>query len=58
MQLGAREGSLVMIVRHLSVAAPAAIGLYASVLTRIRELVWIIIGVSLVKLGANKAQKL
>lgn len=58
MQLGAREGSLVMIVRHLSVATPAAIGLYASVLTRIRELVWIIIGVSLVKLGANKAQKL
>ncbi len=57
MQLGAREGSLVMIVRHLSVAAPAAVGLYASVLTRIRELAWIIVGVGLVRLGANKARK-
>ena len=33
------------------------VGLYASVLTRIRELVWIIVGVGLVRLGANKARK-
>lgn len=60
MQLGAREGSLAMILKELSIQHPgvfvnaSSIGIAASLLTRIRELVWIIIGVSLVKLGNNK----
>ncbi len=55
MQLGAREGGLAIIVNRLAI--PGVFGLYASFFTRIRELVWIIIGVSLVKVGNKKFTK-
>lgn len=50
MQLGAREGGLLLIVKILNLTAPS-IGIFTSLYTRIRELVWIFIGVSLVKVG-------
>ena len=52
MQLGAREGGLSLIVKILGLSAPG-IGIFTSLYTRIRELVWIFIGVSLVKLATN-----
>ena len=49
MQLGAREGGL---------AIPGAFGVYTGLITRVRELIWIVIGVLLMKVGngtpANK----
>ena len=50
MQLGAREGGLSLIVKILGLSAPG-IGIFTSLYTRVRELVWIFIGVSLVKVG-------
>lgn len=50
MQLGAREGGLMIIVKILNLTAPS-LGIFTSLYTRIRELVWIFIGVSLVKIG-------
>lgn len=50
MQIGAREGGLMLIVKILNLTAPS-IGIFTSLYTRIRELVWIFIGVSLVKVG-------
>lgn len=50
MQLGAREGGLSAIVKILGLSAPG-IGVLTSLYTRIRELVWIFIGVGLVKIG-------
>ena len=55
MQLGAREGGLAIIVNRLAI--PGVFGLYASFFTRIRELVWIVIGVSLVKVGNKNITK-
>lgn len=55
MQLGAREGGLAIIVNRLAI--PGVFGLYASFFTRIRELVWIVIGVSLVKVGNKNLTK-
>ena len=56
MQLGAREGALAFIVKLLGFGTPS-IGLFASFYTRIRELFWIIVGVSLVKVGTKKIMK-
>ena len=56
MQLGAREGSLAFIVKLLGFGT-LSIGLFASFYTRIRELFWIIVGVSLVKVGTKKIMK-
>ena len=53
MQLGAREGGLSLIVKILGLTAPG-IGIITSLYTRVRELVWIFIGVSLVKVGNKK----
>ena len=53
MQLGAREGGLSLIVKILGLTAPG-IGIITSRYTRVRELVWIFIGVSLVKVGNKK----
>ena len=53
MQLGAREGGLSLIVKILGLTAPG-IGIITSLSTRVRELVWIFIGVSLVKVGNKK----
>lgn len=56
MQLGAREGSLAFIVKLLGFGT-LSFGLFASFYTRIRELFWIIVGVSLVKVGTKKIMK-
>lgn len=56
MQLGAREGGLSLIVKILGLSA-AGIGVLTSLYTRIRELVWIFIGVSLVKVGTKRIMK-
>ena len=56
MQLGAREGGLALIVKILSIGA-GGVGVFASFYTRIRELFWIFVGVSLVKVGNKKLMK-
>ena len=56
MQLGARETGLSLIVKILGLTAPG-IGIFASLYTRIRELVWILIGVGLVKIGNKQIMK-
>ena len=56
MQLGAREGGLTLIVKILGLTAPG-LGIIASLYTRIRELVWIFIGVGLVKVGNKRIMR-
>ncbi len=56
MQLGAREGGLSLIVKILGLSV-SGLGLFASLYTRIRELVWIFIGVGLVKVGNKKIMR-
>lgn len=52
MQLGAREGGFALAVSGLSLSG--AFGVYASLITRVRELIWITIGVVLMKIGNKK----
>lgn len=56
MQLGVREGGLSLIVKILGLSAPG-IGIFTSLYTRVRELVWIFIGVSLVKIGNKRIMR-
>lgn len=56
MQLGAREGGLSLIVKILGLSAPG-IGVFTSLYTRVRELFWIFVGVSLVKIGNKKIMR-
>ena len=56
MQLGAREGGLLLIVKILSLSAPS-IGIFTSLYTRVRELFWIFVGVSLVKVGNKQIMR-
>ena len=53
-QLGAREGGLALAVDGLHLTG--ALGVYTGLITRIRELVWIAIGILLIKVG-NKDLK-
>ena len=53
MQLGAREGGFALAVGGLAI--PGAFGIYTGLITRVRELVWIVIGVMLMKVG-NKTE--
>lgn len=57
MQIGAREGSLAIILPLLYPVATAGIGIYTSIFTRIREIFWVIIGVALVKIGNKRIMK-
>ena len=56
MQLGAREGGFALAVGGLAISG--AFGVYTGLITRVRELIWIVIGVLLMKVGngtpANK----
>lgn len=54
MQLGAREGGLALAVGGLAI--PGAFGVYTGLITRIRELIWITVGVLLMKVG-NQVKK-
>ena len=56
MQIGAREGSLAVIITLLYGTAPG-VGIIASIFTRFREIFWIIIGVALVKIGNQGVMK-
>lgn len=49
MQLGAREGGFALAAGGLAI--PGAFGIYTALITRIRELVWVVIGVLLMKVG-------
>ena len=49
MQLGAREGGFALATGGLAI--PSAFGIYTSLITRVRELFWIIVGVLLMKVG-------
>lgn len=57
MQIGAREGSLAIILPLLFPTVTAGIGVYTSIFTRLREIFWIIIGVALVKVGNKRIMK-
>lgn len=52
MQMGTREGGFALAVSFLSI--PAGIGIYIGFCTRIRELFWILIGMTLVKVNRKK----
>ena len=52
MQLGTREGGLALAVDGLHLTG--ALGVYTGLITRLRELFWIAIGVMLIKIGNNK----
>lgn len=49
MQLGAREGGFALAVGGLAI--PGAFGVYTGLITRVRELIWITLGVLLMKVG-------
>lgn len=51
MQLGAREGGFALATGGLAI--PSAFGIYTGLITRVRELIWIVIGVLLMKVGNN-----
>ncbi len=57
MQMGAREGGLALIIKILGYANAGGVGIFTAFFTRIRELVWIFIGVSLVKVGNKQLLK-
>lgn len=52
MQLGGREGGFALAVGGLSLSG--AYGVYAALITRVREMVWIVIGLLLMKIGNRK----
>lgn len=56
-QIGAREGSLAIILPLLFPVATPGIGVYTSIYTRIREIFWVVIGVALVKVGNKRIMK-
>ena len=56
MQLGAREGGLALAVDGLHFTG--ALGVYTGLITRIRELVWIAIGILLIKVGNKDLKKI
>lgn len=57
MQMGAREGGLAIIVRVIGYAGGAGLGVFAGLFTRVRELFWILVGVSLIKVGNKRLMK-
>lgn len=54
MQLGTREGGLALAVDGLHLTG--ALGVYTGLITRLRELVWIAIGILLIKIGNKKTK--
>lgn len=52
MQLGGREAGFALAVGGLSLSG--AYGVYAALITRVREMVWIVIGLALMKVGNKK----
>jgi uncharacterized membrane protein YbhN (UPF0104 family) len=54
MQLGAREGGFVLALRSIGLAS--SVGIFISLATRIRELVWILIGLLFIPVKAVRKQ--
>jgi len=54
MQLGAREGGFALSVGALAI--DSAFGVYTGLITRVREIIWIIIGLALMKIGNSKSK--
>ena len=52
MQVGGREGGFALAVGGLSLSG--AYGVYVALLTRVRELVWVLIGLLFMKIGNKK----
>ena len=52
MQLGGREGGFALAVGGLSLSG--AYGVYAALITRVREMIWIVIGLALMKIGNKR----
>lgn len=52
MQLGAREGGFALSVGALSISG--AFGVYAGLITRVREVIWIVVGLLLMKIGRKQ----
>ena len=52
MQLGGREGGFALAVGGL--AMPYGYGVYMGLIMRIRELLWIVLGIALMKFGNRK----
>ena len=48
MQLGVQEGGFVLSIAALGLSA--ALGIFVSIICRVREIIWIIIGIGLMKL--------
>ena len=55
MQLGGREGGFALAVGGLSISG--AYGVYTALITRVRELFWIVIGLALMKVGNIKKKE-
>ena len=51
-RLGGREGGFALAVGGRSLSG--AYGVYAALITRVREMVWIVIGLALMKVGNRK----
>ena len=54
MGMGAREGGFALAVDGLTM--PGAYGVYTGLITRVRELIWIVIGLVLLKVGNKRMQ--
>lgn len=52
LEMGTREGGFALAVGGLSMSG--AFGVLAGLLTRIRELIWVAIGIGLIKVGKGK----
>jgi hypothetical protein len=48
MQLGVQEGGFVLSIAALGLSA--ALGIFVSIICRVREIIWIVIGIGLMKL--------
>lgn len=51
LQLGGQEGGYVLAITLLGI--PAAVGMFICIITRLREIVWILIGLVLMKINPN-----
>src|SRR5690606_695195 len=54
MQLGTREGGLALALK--SVGMPASAGIFIGIIMRIREVVWIIIGLALMRISKTNTE--
>ena len=51
MQLGVQEGGFVISIAALGMSA--AVGMFVSIICRLREIIWILVGIMLMKIHAG-----